>query len=234
MRFLIHVPVYKRYKTLELFHQNIVELRNSHDIEVVAVGSCKGDMDVCTRYGYHYVHYSNDILGDKFQAGIEYAKNLEFDAMVMLGSDDILSSSCLDLYIEAIQSGYDFIGFLDCYFVDLQKKNAIYWRGYNNQRKGEPIGAWRCFSVEGLNKMNWKLWESSSNSVDHQMWQKVTNNGLKTLKMLCKKEYRVVDLKNNENLTKFRKFENSIPVGIKESMNGFFTPQQIEKIIRYV
>lgn len=233
MKYLVHVPVFKRYKTLELFNNTITELKKRFDIQVVAIGSCEGDRNVCESLGYHYYSHPNRPLGAKFQHGINEAKKYEFDALVLLGSDDILSESCLDLYQDEIKKGYDFVGFLDCYFFDLERKNMRYWGGYKGERQGEPIGAWRCFSRKGLDKMNWKLWNAENNSPDYQMWKKVLNNNINYKLEYCDDLYRIVDLKTYENVTKFGKFDNSKPVNFKEVMKGFFSPQEINNIISF-
>lgn len=233
MKYLIHVPVHKRYGTLQLFDNTVKHLQKTHNIEVLAVGSCEGDRNVCENFGYHYYSHPNRPLGSKFQKGITEAKKYDFDALILLGSDDILSAGCLDLYQSEIERGYDFVGFLDCYFFDLDKKNMRYWGGYKGERQGEPIGAWRCFSRRGLDKMNWKLWNADNNSPDYQMWSKVLKNKINYKLEYCDDLYRIVDLKTSENVTKFGKFPNSKPVNAKKELKGFFSPQEINNIITY-
>lgn len=231
-KFAILVPVHGRYNVLRLFDNCIKRLQSEFDITVVAVGSSQLDRNVCEELGYTYTNHKNNPLGGKLQAGLQKARELDFDACIMLGSDDILSNSVVDLYNSALNKGYDFIGFLDCYFYDLENKNMRHWKGYTNERRGEPIGAWRCLSRELLDRLDWNVWDNQHHSVDYQMWQKV-NGKFKILKAKCEDRYRVVDLKTKANVTKFTKFPNSEPVNAKQVMMGNFPVNEINEIINF-
>ena len=231
MKFTILVPVWRRYETLKLFNTCIERLKEDYDIEVVAVGSEPGDKQICEALNYNYVQAPNNPLGGKLNYGLKACKRLESDAVLMLGSDDILSSNVMLYYIQQLKKGFDFVGFLDCYFMNLETKDMIYWKGYRGQRAGEPIGAWRCLSRNLLNRLNWEAWDNQHHSVDYTMWNKL--KGVKKHVTRCKDKFLLVDLKTSENVTKFRKFDNSEIVHTKTVLNDYLPKQEIFKILNY-
>lgn len=231
MKLTILVPVWRRYETLKIFNSCIERLKEEYDIEVVAVGSEPGDRVICESLGYYYVEAPNNPLGGKLNFGLKACRSIPSDAVLMLGSDDILSSNLMLYYIQQLNKGFDFIGFLDCYFMNLESGDMIYWKGYRGQRSGEPIGAWRCLSRNLLDKLNWEAWDNQHHSVDYTMWNKL--NGVKKHIARCKDKFLLVDLKTSENVTKFRKFDNSEIVHTKTVLKDYLPQQEINKILNY-
>ena len=209
MKFLVLVPVWKRYNVLELFANALEALKEKgYALEVLAVGSCVEDSVVCRELGFEYYVNHRNILGEKLNVALKEAKKIDFDAMLMLGSDDVLNDKVLDFYIDAFEEDFKFVGFTNCYFYDLEKKNMIKWYGYRGERSGEPIGAWRCFKRELIEELNWELWGNQHHSIDYTMWQKIKNRP-DILKTILYDDMFICDLKTGENVTKFRKFDNS-------------------------
>ena len=215
MKFLVLVPVYGRYDILKLFAEGLNVLKEQgYDIEVLAVGSSTEDMLVCRELDFMYVNHRN-ILGEKLNAALKEAKKIDFDAMLMLGSDDILNAETLDFYQFAFSKEYRFVGFLDCYFFNMDTKGLIKWNGYRGEREGEPIGAWRCFKRDLIEELNWELWGNQHHSIDYTMWEKIKScRGI--LKTKLREGMFICDLKTKANVTKFRKFDNSVIVNHKE------------------
>lgn len=219
MKFLVLVPVWKRYNVLELFANGLEALKEKgYALEVLAVGSCVEDSVVCRDLGFEYYVNHRNILGEKLNKALKVAKRIDFDAMLMLGSDDTLNSDVLDFYIESFNNGYKFVGFLDCYFYDLEKRNMIKWNGYRGERQGEPIGAWRCFRRDLIEELNWELWDNQHHSIDYTMWSKIKKRS-DLLKAKLSGNQFICDLKTSDNVTKFRKFDNSVITNPLEGLN---------------
>jgi hypothetical protein len=217
MKFLVLVPIYRRYGVLRLFNEGLESLKGKgYNIEVLAVGDLK-DEPIAKELGYRYVNHRN-ILGEKLNVALKEAKKIDFDAMLMLGSDDVLNDKVLDFYISCFEHDYKFVGFTNCYFYDLEKRNMIKWYGYRGERAGEPIGAWRCFKRELIEELNWELWANQHHSIDYTMWQKIKNRS-DIIKTILFDDMFIGDLKTSENVTKFRKFDNSVIVNPLEGLN---------------
>ena len=231
MNFLVLVPVWKRYNVLKLFANGLEALKEKgYNIEVLAVGSCVEDSVVCRELGFMYVNHRN-ILGEKLNVALKEAKKIDFDAMLMLGSDDSLNAEVLDFYIESFNKGYKFVGFLDCYFYDLEKRNMIKWNGYRGERAGEPIGAWRCFRRDLIEELNYELWANQHHSIDYTMWEKIKKRP-DLLKVKLSGNQFICDLKTSENVTKFRKFDNSVIINSLDGLNKLETSFK-NKILDY-
>jgi hypothetical protein len=217
MKFLVLVPIYRRHDVLRVFNEGLEVLKGKgYNIEVLAVGDLK-DESIAKELGYRYVTHRN-ILGEKLNKALKVAKNIDFDAMLMLGSDDTLNAEVLDFYIESFNKGYKFVGFLDCYFYDLEKRNMIKWNGYRGHRQGEPIGAWRCFRRDLIEELNYELWANQHHSIDYTMWEKIKKRP-DLLKVKLSGNQFICDLKTSENVTKFRKFDNSVITNPLEGLN---------------
>jgi len=73
MKFLVLVPIYRRYGVLRLFNEGLESLKGKgYNIEVLAVGDLK-DEPIAKELGYRYVNHRN-ILGEKLNVALKEAK----------------------------------------------------------------------------------------------------------------------------------------------------------------
>ena len=139
------------------------QLEGELDLQLLAVGS-EGPQSrqLCETRGFQYVEHANSPLSHKWNAGVQAARALDPDALVIIGSDDLLSGGLLRTYALKLEQGFDFFGFRDLYFLDLATARLGYWRGYEASTDAiavdSPVGCGRCFSRELLNKTGWRLW----------------------------------------------------------------------------
>lgn len=139
------------------------QLESELDLQLLAVGS-EGtrSQQLCEAQEFRYVEYANSPLSHKWNAGVQAARALDPDALVIAGSDDLLSSELLRTYRVKLEQGFDFFGFRDLYFFELAAARLGYWRGYESSADAvavdSPVGCGRCFSRDLLNKTGWKLW----------------------------------------------------------------------------
>jgi len=70
------------------------------------------------KYGIKTFMYSNDYLGQKKNAGLSEAMKHEWDFMVELGSDDILSNQYMDLMMKQIHNGMHYVAIQEHNFVN--------------------------------------------------------------------------------------------------------------------
>ncbi|SJN11483.1 hypothetical protein CZ787_06030 [Halomonas citrativorans] len=189
VKLLVLTCVWKRHELCHLFFSYYKKLKEklSHDIDiqVIAVGS-EGEVSqsICEKYGAHYLEYPNQPLSDKWQAGLTYARSFDFDALVILGSDDFICENTLKFYSRKVSNGTLFLGFQDCYLHDFSTQKTIYWKGYgasNEQqsqphRVGETIGLGRVLRRELLEFMDFDLWKGmgANKSLDGIMKNKIT------------------------------------------------------------
>ena len=155
----IVMPVWGR---LELVKKNLESLSNQ-ECEVICVSSIDQDSNFLRELkmpNLHLCYHSNYPLGKKFQAGVDHAKMMGSDEIVILGSDDFLSRDFVKNAHEYAQR-YDFIYMTRWYMLDTR---ADHWYKcwYNKNQLaagGFRIGSGRVFSKRFLDTFGWHLYD---------------------------------------------------------------------------
>src|SRR6185369_1510879 len=115
--------------------------------------------------GWHETIAPNDPRGAKWNAGLAALRELGVDAVLILGTDDLISPEIFRAAAKAIVSGKPWFGVLDVYVFDAWTRTARYWPGYiGTKREGETIGTCRTFSRSYLDAHDWKLWPDEARS----------------------------------------------------------------------
>lgn len=194
--------VHGRPEITEIFLENIPK-----KYPIVIVGDREDECgEVIAKYGNTvYLQADNKPLGRKFNKGLSYLKDKDFDYLFITGSDDIFQPELLDYY-ETLKGKYDYVGLLDFYFHDFQMTK--YCPGFIHDRKGEPHGAGRMLSRDVLEWANWKLWDDDINSgLDASMTARLGGMRLRRhFFSLKKKGFWAVDLKTETNLHQMKEY----------------------------
>ncbi|MGI0501005.1 hypothetical protein, partial [Limnospira platensis] len=126
------------------------ELSGKIQLELLAVGSQgKNSQQLCESCGFDYVDYPNLPLSAKWEYGLNCCAHYDPDAVIIVGSDDIISQSLIEFYDQKLQEGLIFMGIKDGYFFDAMSGEMIFWKGYPRldvRRFGETIGMARCLA----------------------------------------------------------------------------------------
>ncbi len=100
--------------------------------------------------------YPNFPLAQKFNHAFEFAKDSNPDAVILIGSDDLLSPELISYYQTHYNARADYVlGLKDLFFYEIAPRKQYYFSGL----KGKyvfPIGAGRIFSKKILDKLNWR------------------------------------------------------------------------------
>lgn len=180
---------------------------------VVACVSNTEDERCALDNGASVVWHRNDILSDKFQAALNGTKELDPDAVLIMGSDDVANKSYYKWAEKELET-HDFVGVKDVYI----KRGDIvkHWQGYApaNTRHGEPIGCGRFYRRDLLDKVDWVLWnKKSQRGIDGVSWARVNNIANAKVDVMGKNQ--LIDIKESDTqMTKFELFESSPTVEI--------------------
>lgn len=158
---------WRRPRVSRVYWAGIARLRAAHrllGLRVVAVLS-RDDHDniaLARQQGAHVTIalHPNEPLCDKFNAGTRAARRLKgVDRVMVLGSDDVISTSALRLLLDA-STRADVVGPRDFYFYDAASARLKYWPGYasTHERSGRPIGAGRIMTRAVLDRFAWAPW----------------------------------------------------------------------------
>jgi hypothetical protein len=151
----------------ELFGITIDRLFQQEDVEmtVVCIGHTETEESVAEDEGAIALIVSSALtLGEKWQLGIDYAKWIEPDAVMIVGSGNWFTNGwCKTLY--PYLDEYDVVGSEAMYALHFREKDRIliHWGGYYTQRKGDMLGAGRMLSRRILDRANWQIYDTSLN-----------------------------------------------------------------------
>ena len=107
--------------------------------------------------GWEFIEHPNEPLPQKFNAAFLEAQKYNPDAVVLVGSDDLLSRQLIDFYQSNYGGSRNYIlGLKDLYFHNNRTGETIHWHGLQGKDEGMPIGCGRIFSKTVLNKLDWK------------------------------------------------------------------------------
>ena len=155
--------------------------------------------------------YKNSPLSFKWNAAVMTLEEIDFDAVILLGSDDYIDKNFLSFVKKNIKK-YDMIGFKDIYFKD--GDSVYYWEGYKNSRRGEPSGAGKVYTKTFLEKMKYNLFaEAKDRGLDGISWKRVKNTDAKILVTTLKENnIFLCDVKDGEGLTNIDSIKDLILV----------------------
>ena len=167
MTLVILTCVWKRPKLTEivLSHYSKLkeEIKETINLELVAVGS-EGEVskNICESCGFHYYEHENQPMSKKWDYGLKMTQKYNPDAVIIMGSDDIITKEILDFYIGKIKQGFLLVGIKDFFIYESNLKKLAYWRGYGElndaHRMDETIGLGRCLARPLLDKLNFSVW----------------------------------------------------------------------------
>ena len=144
------IPVFGRHKILSLVLACMK--KQTHPVKILLVISNENDKKFADSQNVDWVFSPNQPLGQKFQKGIEEAKKYKPRAVMINGSDDVLSLNWVETMLPFLNK-YDLVG-KDAWFLFDEISKQAYHIKY---KKGRILGAGRLFSKQILKKLNWKL-----------------------------------------------------------------------------
>lgn len=150
--------------------------------------------------------YKNSPLSFKWNAAMKTLEDVDFDGVILLGSDDYIDKKFLRFAQDNINN-YDMIGFKDLYFES--NNDMYYWGGYLNRRRGEPSGAGKIYNKSFLERINYNLFnEAREKGLDGLSWRKVKQSNAKTLiTSLKENDLFLCDVKDGKGLTSIDRIE---------------------------
>lgn len=123
-------------------------------------------------------------LGLKWQRGIDAARDLDPDAIMIVGSGNWFTNGWVKTLYPYLND-YDMVGSEAMYVYQIRQNDQvmIHWGGYhNNARKGDMLGAGRLLSRRILDKVGWQIYNTSLNSgLDRSIDRTLRRHGAKTL-----------------------------------------------------
>ena len=151
--------------------------------KVICVVENQEDRFICTKGGAFTVSCPGVPLGEKWNVGFLEAKQFDPDFVLYMGSSDWVSDNYLDVMLPIAQD-YEITGVLDFHLLHLEYKddnklisrNVKHWKGYENHRRGEPIGGGRLVRRDYLDRVKWSPFDPELlMNLDYSMITKTKN-----------------------------------------------------------
>ena len=224
MRVAIVTTMWKRPEIFSVFATQCKYLKDKYgNLELIVTGSeAHVSREQAERYGFTYIEHANKPLGRKQNQSAIRSKDFDVDYIICLGSDDLITESLYERYLEYFSKGFDFIAPLDCYFIDSVSKRSLYWAGYRGAWLGMTCGAGRALSKKLLKKLGWQPWfdDQYSDVLDTGMDKKLETIQHTRFTFYLGKDY-LIDIKSPVNMTTFERWDNS----------GFYDTNELLKSI---
>ena len=155
MRFCIITANHKRPKVFALWCESMSRLRREVGDFPVIVASDLSDKPVCDLHNIIHIVQGNRPVSAKFNRACRYAKGLGVDYVMTVGSDDIISTETLRLFLGSMDKGYDMITLNDIYFYGA-------YEGYSGILvhfvANKELGLCRTVHKSILDKIGWSPW----------------------------------------------------------------------------
>ena len=256
--------VWKRPKLTKIilsYYSKLKEdIKSTVNLELVAIGS-EGDKSrqLCEGAGFHYFEHENQPMSNKWQHGLKMTKKYDPDAVIIMGSDDIITKEIINFYVEKINSGYLLVGIKDFYMYESNLKKLAHWRGYGKlndaHRMDETIGLGRCLARPLLDKIEFDVWGGLElkRNLDGAMTNRLKEIGIfpvsedncpiighdgKLLRAghvgykLSEIGGFAIDIKSKTNVTSFDRYLNRDPDSITFKDGGILQEHLYEETIR--
>lgn len=147
-KILILLPIWKREAITKICFDNLKELQKEFNIEVLCIVSEQWSKVLAFEYGFKQIYASNECLGTKMNIGVEEALRYDFDYLMNLGSDDIITKDLFESYEEYFNNDRAIFGGTKVTFIDSQTKEA------KETDYQVLIGAGRCIRKDVVKECN--------------------------------------------------------------------------------
>lgn len=153
------------------------------------------------------VVHPNSPLSDKWLRGMQECRDSGMDAVLIVGSDDLITPKYVEACRYLIENGADYVYLPGCYFYNALDGRMIWGQA-------ERLGLGRCLSRRLLERLDWEPWpEGLPYGLDGAMWERV--QALDDVSIVCLDEARKMgyvglDIKTGSNLWDFDHIRDNI------------------------
>jgi hypothetical protein len=230
MKLALIIAIYDRHDLERITLNRFKDQAKKFGFQIIVAGS-EGKFSKTIAKGCHYIEVPNNPLSNKHNALIKKAQELNVDAVVLMGSDDIVDDNYWQWVLSLSKDEPKLIGLKDLYFYSTYKKELYY---FDKNREGQSIGAGRFFSKLILDKMEWKLWDDGlPKSLDKNCSERLQMQGIgEEIYSMDELNVFLVDVKHTRSVTNQQIINNCevINIEIMAKRAGKKVTEQIESL----
>ena len=194
-----------RPKVFKLFCASMKRLRTQVGIDfpVVCVSGIE-DRKTCDEYGIGHIVQANKPVSRKFDTACKYMQALGLEYVIVMGSDDIMSTSLLKSLISEMNKGISLIGIKELYFYGTEKnfKGKLLYI-----RLTSLAGVCRTIHKSILDKVDWMPWNADKGWGMDGLMMKRIRPYVTTQSVV---EGLVCDVKSDCNLNRFSYWNSKV------------------------
>jgi len=147
IKILTFTPVYKRFEIFAICLKGLARLVNykPEKFKIIPFFIVSGDeeRDMVESFGFDYLFYKNEPLGEKKNAGLNHiVKNFDFDYLMEVGSDDLIADDYLDFIEPELKKKTPVFNISTVYFIDTVSGKSAKWE------TDIVMGAGRCIKKD--------------------------------------------------------------------------------------
>ncbi len=200
---LVYLAVWRRPEITELCLLGIERMRMhpAYNIQAFAVISEPEMIPLMEKYNIGWAMHENLPVSKKKNYGLKALSAYQFDYMMEIGSDDLVTDYLLTQYVDYFGK-YEYFGISDCLYISVETDESR--RLINHQ---STYGAARVISRSLLEKMNWSLWPDNLNrGMDNASNRNIAKHGVNFYRVPAREYPGLIDVKSQENIWKFNYF----------------------------
>lgn len=182
------LSIWKRPEITALCLERLKEQSKRYNFDVYVAGS-EGEDSRSLCEGVNYLEHKNNPVGFKNNALIQQTRGKGYDGVILIGSDNFLSDSIFEYYLECDLTDRVFYSLEDVYFYDVTTKKQGYLKNYTT-------GVARCFSSPLLEAVDYILWSGINRGLDSNSRQRLLLKG----KEIIIKGHLALDVKHCDNI----------------------------------
>lgn len=197
MNLVFIIAIYQRHDLTKIVLDYYLKLSKKYGFKIVVAGS-EGVISKKLAKGCIYIEAENNPLTFKNNAMLEKAKELKPDAVVLLGSDDLICENVIKYYYELIkQKETKVMGFQDLFFYSTEHKITSHYTS------GKFLGAGRFFPKSVLENTDYQGWRHPLNvGCDNENQRFFKTFGIKFENIhLNKIDGFLIDIKHDYNIS---------------------------------
>lgn len=224
MKVAIWVHIWGRHEIADQALKSIEQFCNYAPFEVIPVYCVSNTEDLLyvkrTALRGRIVWHENTPLSAKHRFLIRYIRE-EFnpDYYLQWGSDNVINQEGFDHIIAAMRRGVHHAGFRSIYFLNLAEKRAVSFK-YGIANCNTLFGPGRIFSSAAVNSVDDLYPGEYNRSMDFLSEQELVRAGFAPV--ILKTEAPVmIDIKSEESITKWERFEKCKAVDYGEIIRTF-------------
>jgi hypothetical protein len=147
---------FMRVPILEIFAEGITRLREETGLAIPCV--CVGDSsgaETCRIHGIQHIEYPNKPLTAKFNRACMEMQKIGVNYVMVMGSDDLISTETFLRIKEETEKDIDLIGLSDVYFFGM---DDVFTNKLVHFKHTTVLGVGRTISARVLDQINWQPW----------------------------------------------------------------------------